>query len=411
MGIHRENRVNGRHPWNNRLRAMVATFVGIVVASLAAGITMSPASAQFDDERQPGTCVLSEVVETELSQNQCDALTALYWATRGPDWTDQRGWDEPTDPCTWGGVTCAPGNGHAVVRHLVLHDNGLSGYLPEQVEGLRWLQKLQLSSNDIGGAIPSQVGLLQQLRVLDLSGNRFSKDVPGRIGDLSHLRVLDLSDNQLTGNVPERIAELDSLIQLYLDRNDCLVLQAATQRAMNTLVESSFHDHCARTTVASSCLAGNGRLDIHIANESVVPQTYSVVVGALAPRERTVPAGESSRVSVTGRDDGDIEVTVLHRGIQLHAGQVEVDCDPDFAAWGAGRCVRGHGRLDVTVTNDSNADERIWVAADDLPIRSVVVPASGQQTVTIAVLAGDRSVLVTTASRTLGSFVTRVICT
>lgn len=441
------------------MRAIAATGVGLVAASLAAGIIIgftpgiaaSQAASQFDDERRPGTCVLSEVVQTELSQGQCDALTAIYWATRGPDWDDQRRWYTATDPCSWGGVTCAPGNGHAVVQQVVLHDNGLTGYLPEQVGGLRWLQKLQLSSNDIAGVIPPQVGLLQQLRVLDLSGNRLTGDVPERVGDLTHLRVLNLSDNALSGDVSERLAGLDRLVQLHLERNDCLVVdRAATAfidatsgtvidatsgtvdgsvessgrsvhavhavgavagRALNRLVESSFHDHCARVDVVSSCLAGNGRVDIFIKNESAAERTYTASVGALASRQRTIAGGAESRISVTGRTDGPHAVVVRHLGVDLAVEQVGIDCDPDLTATAASRCVRSTGRLDVELTNQSLADERMWIAVDDLPLRSALVPAGSSHLVTVGVAAGDRVVVVRTATSEIARSVTRVICT
>lgn len=401
---------SGRRP-RRAQAAAAAVIVGVAAAVLVLVSTANSAAAQFDDEAQPGTCVMADVIPTDLSQGQCDALNALYWATRGPDWTEQRGWNTTTDPCTWGGVSCADGNGHAVVERIELHDNGLAGYLPEQVEGLRWLQKLRLSSNDIGGVIPEQIGLLQQLRVLDLSGNRFEGEVPGRLGDLLQLRVLNLSDNMLTGQVPVKIVDLDQLVQLRLASNDCLVVRTVTGRVAEALVEAVFMDHCARVKITSSCLAGNGRVDIEITNESAVSRTYSADIGHLPTRERLVRAGETATITATGRADGRLPVMVRHGTVELRTDRLSVDCDPDIAAIGRSRCVQGEGRLDVVVSNASEADERVWVAVDDLPLRAAVVPAGGEHIVTIAVALGDRLVSINSNSEVVAPFTTRVLCT
>lgn len=388
-----------------------AAIVGVAVAAIFLMSLSAPAGAQFDDEARPGTCVLNETVETDLSQGQCDALNALYWATRGPDWTNQRGWATATDPCTWGGVSCAPGNGHAVIERIELQNNGLSGYLPEQVEGLRWLRKLSLSSNDIGSVIPERLGLLQQLRVLDLSGNRFDGEVPARLGDLRELRVLNLSDNDLSGEVPPRIALLGQLTRLQLERNDCLVVLTATARAMPDLVEGAFLDHCARVQVASTCLAGAGRLDVTISNESAVSRDYVATIGSLYPRHRNISPGDTSTVVITGRHDGVVPVEVHHGDVVLQSVDVHVDCDLDISATPHMRCVGDQGRLDVLLTNAGIQGRSVRIEVNDLPARSVMVAAGSIRKVTIAVDSGRHIVRVSAGADVLAPLSARSDCT
>ena len=53
------------------------------------------------------TCVINGTpVATVASQMECDALVALYTSTDGTNWTDNTGWNTPTDPCTWYEVSC-----------------------------------------------------------------------------------------------------------------------------------------------------------------------------------------------------------------------------------------------------------------------------------------------------------------
>ncbi|EOD10559.1 hypothetical protein EMIHUDRAFT_120543 [Emiliania huxleyi CCMP1516] len=69
------------------------------------------------------------------------------------------------------------------LKHLVLHDNALSGSIPPL------------------SGIPS-------LRYLQLSGNRLSGTIPPQLGDHLHLSSLDVSRNRLSGGIPAELANL-----------------------------------------------------------------------------------------------------------------------------------------------------------------------------------------------------------
>lgn len=370
--------------------------IGILATGLLAG--MPGALADFDSP-EPGTCRVVEVVETGLSQTQCDALIAFYWATDGPYWSQQMAWNTPSDPCTWGGVVCAPRPGYDVVEQLVLHGNGLGGYIPEQIDGLSALQKLRLSDNQIGGSIPSHLGHLQDVRVLDLSGNRFEGDVPRRLGDLPQLRVLNLSANLLGGALPGELTQLHRLVQFRVERNSCFEAGPYVRAFVAGLVESGDLDNCAAAPVEVSCLAGRGRLDIGLANHGDSDASYAVSVGALAPRLSNVAGRAVGSVTVTGRPEGPLDVRVTRNG-ELHlAKTVTVDCQADGDAEISGRCTGSSltdQLLDAELANMGSDAAVYLVMVDGLATRGALVAPGSTARITMAVpVRGALGVVVT----------------
>ena len=85
----------------------------------------------------------------------------------------------------------------------------------------------------------------------------------------------------------------------------------------------------APVTVEVSCLLGNGRIDVRMLNDGAAPETYTVVIGELSPRERYIVAGGGNRITATGRADGPIPVTVVRGDELIYDDVVTVDC-PDL---------------------------------------------------------------------------------
>jgi len=82
----------------------------------------------------------------------------------------------------------------------------------------------------------------------------------------------------------------------------------------------------AEATVSTSCLAGRGRVDVVLSNPTAASAVYDVVVGQLAPRTRTLTAGASDMVSVTGRPDGPIDVEVSRDGVVIDQSTHIIAC-------------------------------------------------------------------------------------
>lgn len=144
------------------------------------------------------------------------ALVALYHATDGANWTNNRGWLSDAPLGTWHGVTTDP-TGRVIL--LILNGNQLSGSIPPELGRLEKLMTLVLLDNQLRGAIPAELGELANLDFLDLSWNQLTGTIPPEISRLSGLGILDLRDNQLHGSIPPALSNLSSLEWLHLGGN------------------------------------------------------------------------------------------------------------------------------------------------------------------------------------------------
>jgi Leucine-rich repeat (LRR) protein/subtilisin family serine protease len=109
---------------------------------------------------------------TALSPPQVEGLAAFYSATGGSGWTDDSGWFENDQPCTWFGVVC---NGSEVTA-LNLGGNRLAGRIPAEISSLTGLTTLNVQDNALGGSVPASITGLSNLTTLDLGYNALSAD-------------------------------------------------------------------------------------------------------------------------------------------------------------------------------------------------------------------------------------------
>jgi hypothetical protein len=184
-----------------------------------------------------------------ITQQEREALIALYNSTAGDSWTDISGWKTPPlaadgfampdTECSWYGVICSEdravgldlyqnllvGSIPAEVTNLVnlevldLGDNQLTGSIPPELGNLTNLQVLWFDSNQLSGSIPPELGNLANLTELYIFSNQLTGSIPGGIGNLDNVVVLDLGGNQLSGSIPEELGNLDNVEELYLLSN------------------------------------------------------------------------------------------------------------------------------------------------------------------------------------------------
>ena len=141
---------------------------------------------------------------------------ALYEATDGPNWDDNRNWLTDAPLGEWHGVdTDASGR----VRGLDVGRNGLTGEIPPELGDLANLTWLDLAWNGLTGEVPPELGKLANLTRLDLGSNGLT-EIPPELGKLANLTRLDLGSNDLTGEVPPELGKLASLEVLELGWND-----------------------------------------------------------------------------------------------------------------------------------------------------------------------------------------------
>ncbi len=180
-------------------KALLVVVGGVLIATIT--ITgVQPASA--------ATCVINGTpVTTVASQPECDALVALYASTDGTNWDDNTGWNTPTDPCGWHGVTCDWQN----VTQLNLYRNSLSGPIPAAFGGLTNVTYLYLAENELT-SLPGEFGNLSSLIAGYLDDNQFTS-LPSGIVNLTNTHTLSFSNNQLASLPPEigYLTNLDSL--------------------------------------------------------------------------------------------------------------------------------------------------------------------------------------------------------
>lgn len=146
------------------------------------------------------------------------ALKELYCLTNGFFWIDT--WDldtlgTPPPMDEWYGVGTTSINGELRVTSIDLHDNNLSGILPDL--NLTELTYLNLFNNQLISTIPD-FSQMSDLQNLNLSNNYFIDAIPN-FTNLNNLINLNLSNNKLTGNVPS-FDNLMILEQLYLGENN-----------------------------------------------------------------------------------------------------------------------------------------------------------------------------------------------
>ncbi len=163
-------------------------------------------------------CACGTQAMAAVSQQEKDALTALYNGTNGSSWTENANWNNG-DPCenNWHGITCNSSNSSVV--QINLPSNNLSGYIPTELGNLANLQYLYLQNNQLSGAIPTTIGNMNSLRTLDLSHNQLSGAIPATAGNLNSLAWLYLQDNQLSGDIPGTLGNLSNLQYMYLYDN------------------------------------------------------------------------------------------------------------------------------------------------------------------------------------------------
>jgi len=101
-----------------------------------------------------------------------EALEALFDATGGHDWFNAYGWKTDLPLARWHGVSTSESGR---VTGLVLggrFGNGLTGTIPEELDDLSELARLDLSGNDLSDSLPAGITDLSELGELRVTGTR-----------------------------------------------------------------------------------------------------------------------------------------------------------------------------------------------------------------------------------------------
>ena len=163
------------------------------------------------------------------SNEDREALVALYQATGGPNWRNSDNWLSRTQPLEeWYGVTTDL-NGRVI--KLDLSHNNVSGEIPQELGTLTSLKILNLKLHRLTGNIPPELGNLSSLQYLDLTGvahislvgeRGLTGEIPADIANLANLIYMNLSGNSLIGEIPSELGVLSNLEQLDLSSNSLI---------------------------------------------------------------------------------------------------------------------------------------------------------------------------------------------
>ena len=146
-----------------------------------------------------------------------EALVALYHATGGANWTNNHNWLSSAPIGLWYGVTT---DFSGRVTELDLHENGLNGQMPLELDNLSNITVLVLSRNQLSGQVPAELGHLSKLEWLNLASNQLRGEIPSELGRLSNLTLLYLSNNRFSGRLPAALGNLSNLTHLSMRGNE-----------------------------------------------------------------------------------------------------------------------------------------------------------------------------------------------
>lgn len=220
------------------------------------------------------------------------ALDRLYASTNGENWTNK--WTG-NDESTWYGVTISG----CSVTEITLNANNLTGRLPDGLEYLTSLTKLDLSGNQLSGILPAKIlsnvseidlsenilegelptDISNSLVSINLSSNKLSGSIPVEVGNAVQLQTIDFSNNQLTGEIPTQIGNLTELKNLDLSGNQIIgsvpneisttqLINVDLSRNKLTGISSSIWNLSTINTLNVSSNQITGSLPIEIGNAS-----------------------------------------------------------------------------------------------------------------------------------------------
>ncbi|KAL4196099.1 hypothetical protein AMTRI_Chr04g181650 [Amborella trichopoda] len=118
------------------------------------------------------------------------------------------GWTSDTDPCSWKQVYCSQSR----IESIQIGHQSLQGTLPDDLNKLSSLVRLELMSNQLSGPLPTLKGL-SSLSILIIERNNFSS-IPGDFfSGLIALTAVSLDNNPFSPwRIPESLKELISLV-------------------------------------------------------------------------------------------------------------------------------------------------------------------------------------------------------
>nr|KJB77022.1 hypothetical protein B456_012G117000 [Gossypium raimondii] len=170
--------------------------------------------------------ITAVLVSGECQSHQQELLLGLGKTLNSSLSAKMRNWNQSTDCCSWGGITCDQ-SGRVII--LDLSNQLISGTIDNSSSlfNLQHLQQLNLAYNTLSFSFPCGFDKLSNLSYLNLSNAGFTGQVPAEISRLTNLITLNLSVNLFlrdgrplkleTPNLKMLVENLTRLRSLHLD--------------------------------------------------------------------------------------------------------------------------------------------------------------------------------------------------
>ena len=173
------------------------------------------------------------------------ALVALYHALDGPNWRNNSGWLQDQVE-HWHGVEQVEEieDDEWRITRFEIRSNRAVGIIPDDVEKLAYLERVQIDHNPIHGPFPigfTKINTLQRLALeygflegphpwdelvampnlerLITRSNRLSGDISSAVGDFPRLERIEIYRNRLTGIIPPEFGQVNTITRLEIGEN------------------------------------------------------------------------------------------------------------------------------------------------------------------------------------------------
>ena len=177
------------------------------------GLVTAVSNGMADITATSGDVSQSVTITVMAPSPDRETLIAIYNATDGPNWTQQKNWLSETHISTWFGITT---NDIGRVTRIELAGVGMAGPIPVELAELAHLDSLDIFANVLTGSIPAELSQLDRLVYLDLKGNDLSGPIPAELGQLTGLKEMYLGANRLSGPIPPELGQMSSLETLNI---------------------------------------------------------------------------------------------------------------------------------------------------------------------------------------------------
>jgi hypothetical protein len=182
-------------------------------------------------------------LKAQVTEQEFQALKAIYNATGGDSWTNRAGWENINTTATkddvstrWFGISTIT-DGH--VAYLGMYGNNLTGNFPEEIGNLQYLTYLNLGNNNLEGPLPQSLKNLTKLYGFAISQCKINGPFPSELFlNWPLLRFFYAGNCGLTGTIPDIFESTPLLQDFWIYNNQ---LEGELPPSINKLNLSDFN--------------------------------------------------------------------------------------------------------------------------------------------------------------------------